>query len=167
MHIARGWPYLVDIYDLDGHLLRRISRVHTPVRIKGDHVREYLRRAEAYYGSPNHKGMDLRSGEKKRAAMPRVGFLPVTSRLLIDRANGAIWVERADLLSDPVTFEWTEGAPPRPSYWDVFDSVGVFQHMVRLPARYTPRAIRAHRIYGVLRDENDVEYIVAYEVKRP
>jgi hypothetical protein len=160
-----GWPYEIDVYDLNGRLFRRVSRSHQPVVITDGHVEEVIRRADAYYTSPGRQGDDLRSVTRTRAAMPRVGFLPVAGRLLAN-ANGTLWVERIDVLDDPILAEWTRDAPPRPSYWDVFGPDGVFRHMARFPAGFTPRAVLDSLIVGVARDELNVEYVVGYEVRR-
>jgi hypothetical protein len=161
IHVARGWPYVIDVFDLGGRWIRRISRAHSPVAITDDHVRELLSRAESFYSKPGSWTYDYRRVLKKRAEMPRIGFLPVTGRLQIDGTTGALWVERVDITSDPVARGSSDMAAPAPSYWDVFNARGEFQHMVRLPVRFSPRAIRSGTVYGVQRDENDVEYVVA------
>ncbi len=50
------------------------------------------------------------------------------------------------------------------SNWDVFDRTGRYLGMVALPARFTLRAIRGDRIYGLWRDELDVQYVVRLQI---
>ena len=52
------------------------------------------------------------------------------------------------------------GAPD----WDVFDSDGRFMGVVTMPNRFAPRAFVGHRIYGVWRDELDVQYVVRLRI---
>jgi hypothetical protein len=42
--------------------------------------------------------------------------------------------------------------------WDVFDSDGRFLGVVTMPLRFTPHAIVGDKIYGVWRDEFEVNY---------
>lgn len=44
--------------------------------------------------------------------------------------------------------------------WDVFDGDGRFLGVVRMPPRFTPFVIQDRHVYGVLRDELDVQYVV-------
>jgi len=77
--------------------------------------------------------------------------------------NGTIWVQRVQAASD-LTEEEREnynliedsGAPE----WDVFDSEGRYLGIVRMPDRFAPRIFRGDKIYGVWRDESDVQYVM-------
>jgi hypothetical protein len=44
--------------------------------------------------------------------------------------------------------------------WDVFDAEGRFLGVVRMPERFQPMRFEGDRIYGVQRDELDVQYVV-------
>ncbi len=48
------------------------------------------------------------------------------------------------------------GAPE----WDVFDAEGRFLGIVSMPQRFAPRVYRDGKIYGVWRDELDVQYVM-------
>ncbi len=48
--------------------------------------------------------------------------------------------------------------------WDVFDSEGRFLGVVTMPARYQPLRFLGDRVYGVWRDELDVEYVMRLRV---
>ncbi len=52
------------------------------------------------------------------------------------------------------------GAPD----WDVFDAAGRYLGVVTMPRRFSPRTIRGDRIYGVWRDDLDVQYVVRLRV---
>lgn len=52
------------------------------------------------------------------------------------------------------------GAPT----WDVFDREGQYLGVITLPARFQPRHFHGNRIYGVLKDELDVPYVVVLEI---
>lgn len=52
------------------------------------------------------------------------------------------------------------GAPD----WDVFDSQGRYLGVVTMPHRFTPRFFRDDKVYGVWRDELDVQYVLRLRV---
>ena len=80
-------------------------------------------------------------------------------------SHGTVWVQRVDIVDNPVEIEWSRGRV-RPTYWDVFDSTGTFQHIVRLSPRFALRAVRDSIAIGVGRDELDVQYVVGYRITR-
>jgi hypothetical protein len=51
--------------------------------------------------------------------------------------------------------------------WDVFDAEGRYLGVVRLPARFTPLRFVDDRVYGVIRDDMDVQYVARIRVRRP
>jgi hypothetical protein len=164
--VARGYPYVVDVYDLDGKHFRSIRRAYQPFAITDAHVDELMKQVNAHYDTIGGREMNLRRRYQKQATFPRIGFLPVTGRMLTDD-HGTVWVQRVDIVDDPVKLEigWSRG-PAGPTYWDVFDSTGAFQHIVRLPPRFVLRAVRDSIAIGVGRDEYDVQYVVGYRITR-
>jgi hypothetical protein len=48
--------------------------------------------------------------------------------------------------------------------WDVFDSDGRFLGVVTLPQLFTPKLFRGDKIYGIWRDELEVQYVVRLRV---
>jgi hypothetical protein len=52
------------------------------------------------------------------------------------------------------------GAPD----WDVFDAEGRYLGVVTMPPRFGPRLIRGDKIYGVWRDELNVQYVVRLRI---
>jgi hypothetical protein len=163
--IARGYPYVVDVFDLDGRHVRSIRRAHNAVAITDEHIQRLLAHVDAHYDTIGGREMNLRRRYEAQAGFPRVGYLPVTGRMLTDPAGG-VWIQRTDIVADPVDVEWPRGAPP-PTYWDVFDARGAFQHMIKLPPRFALRAVRDSTAYGVARDDLDVQYVVAYRLRAP
>lgn len=55
------------------------------------------------------------------------------------------------------------GAPD----WDVFDEKGRFLGLVTLPDRFDPMTVVGNDLYGVWRDELDVEYVMKLSVLEP
>lgn len=85
---------------------------------------------------------------------------------LLEGPEGSLWVQQIrsarQIAANGGTFSPGDdlGAPE----WDVFDRDGRFLGVVTLPPRFQPRTVRGNRIYGVQKDELDVQYVVAVEV---
>jgi hypothetical protein len=84
--------------------------------------------------------------------------------------QGTTWVQHvqsAASLSDEELEQYNvledTGAPE----WDVFDAEGRFLGMVSMPRRFAPRVFRDDKIYGVWRDELDVQYVMRLRVVVP
>jgi hypothetical protein len=162
VYASNGQHYAIDVFDIEGNLVRKVARRYTPVAISPTDIEEVLRRASQYYSDPRHRGSDLRSIYRARAAMPHTPELPVTGRILVAE-DETFWVERVDVARDPAAYEWSVG-PPRATYWDAFTGAGVFQHMVRLAPEFTPHVLDGTVVVGVARDSLNVEYVVALRV---
>lgn len=87
--------------------------------------------------------------------------------------EGSLWVQRARRPSDLVEsiepnlrgMELLQRMGGR--RWDVFDAEGRFLGPVEMPERFIPRYFAGEHVYGVSRDEYDVEYVVRLRVVRP
>ncbi len=80
---------------------------------------------------------------------------------------GTIWVQHIKTTADLSDDEYESFNPIEDtggSEWDVFDAAGRYLGVVEMPHRFTPRLIRGERIYGVWRDELDVQYVTRLRV---
>ena len=164
LYLARGWPYVIDLYDSDGAIVRRVTRAHDSIPVGDALVAGVLRRGRSHYDTMGQRGSAMFDALEVSATLPRIGFVPVTGRLRASE-DGWLWVQRPDLDPDPVTLEWSPGFRPRPFNWDVFDPAGHYQYTVKLPPHFTLYAVTANAVLGVLRDEQDVQYVVRYVVR--
>jgi hypothetical protein len=48
--------------------------------------------------------------------------------------------------------------------WDVFDGEGRYQGVLEMPIKFQPIRFRGDKIYGIQRDEMDVQYVVVLDV---
>ena len=99
----------------------------------------------------------------------RVSFaenLPVFSRFHVGYL-GSLWVQPVQApgeLSDE-EIELYNFLEDFGSYdWDVFDGEGRYLGVVPMPPRFTPRLFLGDKIYGVQRDELDVQYAVRLRI---
>lgn len=96
--------------------------------------------------------------------IPRPDSLPAYDGVIAG-ADGRVWVgEYVGVLSIPAT-PIDRRVPPR--RWLVFDPAGVVTATVETPPGFQPHAVSGTRVWGVFRDELDVESVRAYGIIRP
>ncbi len=165
-HFSPAANYLIESYDPSGKLVRRLTREYTPVPITEAMVARYRDKVRAHWDTASMLG-EAPAGkynDEIRATFEHVPTLPPIGRLLVSSA-GALWVERIDLVPDPVVLVWTRGpSAQRVSKWDVFDPAGRLLGTVTLPPGFSPRAVGEDWVLGILRDELDVQYVARLEI---
>lgn len=82
-----------------------------------------------------------------------------------------LWIQRAGVPSEMTAEErenWNPMLDPGVTdEWDVFDAEGRLVGMVRIPDRFTPFSLKGDRLYGVWRDDLEVQYVRVYQLVRP
>jgi hypothetical protein len=81
--------------------------------------------------------------------------------------NGSIWVQRIQTpggLSDEELERYNFLEEFGSTTSDVFDSEGRYLGVVEMPARFQPRTFLGDKIYGVWRDDLDVQYVMRLTV---
>ncbi|NIM51868.1 MAG: hypothetical protein GTO22_21930 [Gemmatimonadales bacterium] len=158
--------YRFGLYDSDGTCERIVTKSfeREPVSERDrDAVMSFLERVWTDAGVPPAVLPQLRSvvhfGE----------YFPAFSAIQLG-PGGTIWVQHvqsAAALSDEELEQYNlledTGAPE----WDVFDAEGRFLGVVSMPKRFAPRVFRDDKIYGVWRDELDVQYVMRLRVVMP
>jgi len=86
-------------------------------------------------------------------AAPRPDLLPAFGRMLPDGSD-RVWIGPA------------EAPPEGPLRWTVLDLDSRDLRTIDLPRRFTLRAVAGDLAWGVVRDEFDVESVVAYRISR-
>jgi hypothetical protein len=102
-----------------------------------------------------------KANDEARAGMDHVATLPPIGRMFASM-DGALWVERIDLVPDPLDLEWRRPPPPAAeTKWDLFDAAGRFLGTATLPPKFTPRLVGDRWVLGILRD---VQYVARFEI---
>jgi hypothetical protein len=178
LYLSDGMHYRIDVYDVDGAMVRSMTRSHHPVAITKKLVDDYYSfvanvmdtvKLPGPAGVPNVKrepgasnARTMKDLEMERKAVPHEKWMPALGSMIVSW-NGAVWIERPDLVDDPISYEWDHR--PRPQqYWDVLGPDGRYRGTVKLPTRFSPRAATDHSIIGVSYDEDDIESIVEYSI---
>ncbi|HKS07707.1 MAG TPA: 6-bladed beta-propeller [Gemmatimonadaceae bacterium] len=167
--VHRGAPYEITVHDARGNVVRRIAPPHAPRAVTPQLIDEFRKRAKAYHDTVSNKGGEYAASyavDMARPGLKSPATLPPLGRMLI-AGDGAVWVERIDLVRDPVAREWSRGpAPATPTTWDRFNAAGAPQRPVELPPRFSPMFATASTVLGVQRDEDGVEFVVRYVVRQ-
>ena len=81
--------------------------------------------------------------------------------------EGTIWVQRVRTAADMgegVEFNPQDMGAPQ---WDVFDREGRYMGEVAMPDRFTPAKVVGDRMYGIWRDDLDVQYVKVLRITMP
>jgi hypothetical protein len=168
MHLIYGLndEYRLRVYGHDGSLQRIITMPfeQRPVSESDKRiVMDYLETAWLDAGVPPQALPRLRSVVHFGEHFPAYAALQ-------SGPDGSIWVQHVQAASDLSQEERENynliedsGAPE----WDVFDSEGRYLGIVTLPDRFAPRIFRGDKIYGVWRDESDVQYVMLLRLVGP
>lgn len=89
---------------------------------------------------------------------------------LLSGPEGSLWVQRVqtaeEMTAGGANFSIEDmGSGLNAPDWDVFDRDGRFLGTVTLPPRFRPSQFHGTRLYGVLKDDLDVSYAAALEVR--
>ncbi len=163
--LAVSDEYRIGVY-ADGHLKRIITKTFEPERVsEADEkaIREEMERRVIAAGIPAETMQMARDGTEFAE------YLPTISTLAAGPA-GTIWVQR---MRPPSELGDEQLASIRESHlnedlgapgWDVFDREGRYLGVVKMPDRFTPSLFRDEVIYGVWRDELNVEYVLRLRI---
>ena len=166
IHYTDASSYVIDTFNPTGRHTRRLTRTYSPIPVTDELIGRWTSLMRAHWDTTTLGG-ELAAGksnDEARAGLSTVRTLPPIGLLLASRA-GSLWVERIDLVPDPLARQGTRvPTPPTPSKWDLFDPEGRFLGTVTLPPRFSPRVAGDRWMLGVLRDDLDVQYVVRYDL---
>jgi len=165
--------YRLEFYARDGILERIITRSFVPRSIAEEDQEVML----SLFDEQLRATVPPQAFEQARAQVREMvrfaDHYPAFARVLVGPRN-SVWVQHIPLpseLTDEERVSWNFmdvltgvswnliediGAPD----WDVFGADGRFLGTVTMPLRFSPRTIIGDKIYGVWRDELEVQYAV-------
>jgi hypothetical protein len=155
--------YRISVYSLDGELVRIITKQHDrrPVTDRDIQViKDYFEARWIRAGVPAERYQRLHRRWQYGEFFP--AFLALASG-----PAGTIWAQHAlppSEMSETEVFSLNFHEEWAGRDWDVFDSEGRFLGVVTLPLLFTPKLFRSDKIYGVWRDELEVQYVVRLRI---
>ncbi|MGD8698712.1 MAG: 6-bladed beta-propeller [Gemmatimonadales bacterium] len=155
--------YRIGVYSTAGELERVITKSfeRKPVAQRDkDALMTFLESAWADAGVPAEAINQLKQNVSYGESFP--AFATLTTG-----PAGTTWVQHvqaASELSEDEYASWNPIEDTGGAEWDVFDSQGRYLGLVTMPRRFAPRVFRGEDIYGVWRDELDVQYVVKLRI---
>ena len=138
--------------DLDGDTLFTAAVPYEPVPLPAERFDSVVAEwAERW----SDRGRFSASAADVREAMYRPSHLPAVSAML-EAQDGTIWLRRFDPVQSETGELMTE--------WWVLDSEGAPLSRALMPSDLSVRTISEDTVWGVERDELDVEYVVRYRL---
>jgi hypothetical protein len=164
--------YRIGFYS-DGQLRRVIAKSFEPRRIDDREIEAIMSPRERMW---TEAGLSAEQRRQARSRWQFAEFFPAFRSLAVG-PMGTTWVQHVQPVSeleseelgstrDPTGAFWDVWAHAPTSGWDVFDSEGRFLGVVTMPPRFTPKIFRGDKIFGVWRDEFDVQYVVRLRIVR-
>lgn len=156
-------------FTISGKQVRSIRLPERAAKTPNEAIKAYR---DWQQSMPGEDGRPMSPAMKARMAqaLERTVFadrLPSFGSMILDK-TGNLWVQRFDYRS----VFYTPG-PVRtqtmsvPSRWDVIDSSGRWFCTVDLPTRFTPVEIGADYVAGLGRDEDEIEQVRVYRLRKP
>lgn len=156
--------YRIEVRGLDGELQRVFTKPFEPRPISESDQRVYLEALETMLeaqGVPQQAMEVLRSGISFAASYP--AFIN-----MLGGPNGSIWIQHVQTPDNVqeaggvFDLQQDVGGPD----WDVFDADGRYQGVLRLPTRFNLIRIVGDQLYGVWRDDLDVQHVLRLRLVR-
>lgn len=153
--------YRMEIYDPEGELRRIVTRDHEPRLISDRDEQEFTRVIREAW---ERAGMPPQAMDMMSQALSFAEYYPAFVGVY-GGPEGTMWVQGAQspeaVLEGGATFDLQDIGGPD---WDVFDSEGRFLGVVHMPERFMPLLFKDDFIYGVFRDELDIQYVTRMRV---
>jgi hypothetical protein len=158
--------YRISVFDPDGNLVRIVTKSVEPAPVTERDVEMMWEVIEQQIRSAVPPQMYMEFMEQARQSISFADFFPAFVSMSIG-PNGSLWVQHlrppATVTEEELeTYDMNQDIGSRD--WDVFDPEGRYLGVVTMPLRFTPRLILGGRIYGVWRDELDVQYVLRLRI---
>ncbi len=155
--------YSLNVLSPDGELERIIRKDVERRPITENDAAEYRRIIEKLW---RDQGVPPQSMEMLKQALSFADHYPAYANFL-PGPGGTLWVQDLqtpdDIAGEGGTFDMQDMGSAR---WEVFDERGRLLGTVQMPPRFTPLSIHGDAIYGVLRDDLDVQYPARLHIDR-
>jgi hypothetical protein len=163
IYYAVNDDYRIGRYDLDGNLQRVITKPFERLPVSENDrttVIRFIEEAARANGAPPSAIPMIRQ-------MVQFGeFFPAFQSFATGPGE-TLWVQQVQSAGDLTPEELEQynliedqGSPD----WDVFDDMGRYLGVVTMPPRFQPRRFTEEHLYGVWRDELDVQYVMRLRV---
>lgn len=155
--------YRINVAGPDGGLTRVITMPSEPIPVS-EQDKEII--TGMIMGLMEEQGVPPQALDGIRQGISYEDVFPAFTQM----RNGpeqSLWVQRISVPSDMTADEqenWNPLLDQGSDEWDVFDADGRFMGFVTMPERFTPFSLKGDLLYGVWRDEFEVQYVKVYRI---
>ncbi len=155
--------YRLSIYDQQGELARVITLPRDRKPVTEADIDFFMRTVDRLLreqGVPEQQAQIIRSTFNFAEHFP--AFLQ-----FIPGPEGTLWVQRVQEPSGMTPEEleaWNPLLDLGAAGWDIFDREGRYLGAIDMPHRFSPVVFEGDRLYGIWRDEFDVQYVKVLQV---
>lgn len=155
--------YSLNVYSTDGELLRIVRRPFERRPISDSDQADLRRIIEGLW---REQGMQPEALQMLSQALQFAEFYPAYANIL-GGPDHTLWVQAIqtpdEIREAGGTFDIQDMGS---ATWEIFDGDGQLLGTLRMPPRFTPLAFIDGDLYGVLRDDLDVQYVARMVVQR-
>lgn len=155
--------YRLKVRSAGGEVERIVARTHERRPVTTSDQAEYRRIIEGLW---REQGINAQALEMMSQALDFAEFYPAYANFMAG-PEGTLWVQRLqtpdEVMERGSDFDIQDMGS---ADWDVFDPDGRLLGTVRMPPRFSPLLFREDAIYGVLRDDLDVQYVARMRIDR-
>lgn len=155
--------YRLQVRSPDGELERIVAKEHERRPVTSSDQTEYRRIIEGLW---RDQGLPPQAMEMMSQALDFAEYYPAYANLF-GGPEGTLWVQS---IQTPDEVAEQGGAfdiqDMGGATWEVFDADGRLLGSVRMPLRFNPLLFQGDAIYGVLRDDLDVQYVARMTLNR-
>jgi hypothetical protein len=153
--------YSLRVHGSDGEIVRIVRKPFERRPISDGDQAEFRRIVEELW---QDQGMPPQAMEVMSQALSFAEFYPAYANIL-GGPDGSLWVQRIqtpeEIREQGGNFDIQDLGS---STWEVFNGQGQLLGTLEMPPRFTPLAFIDGSLYGVLRDELDVQYVAKLRV---
>jgi hypothetical protein len=159
LYCGLNTAYRIEVYS-DRRLERVITKPHQLRPISDEQKDAVLARIEQ---GAREAGASAQWVARMRTSTRIADVVPAYQQLAVG-PRGTVWVQMVRHPSELLNEEQPDFNEPGAPEWEVFDQTGRFLGVVTMPERFTFTEFRGGDLYGIIRDDMDVEYVVRYGV---
>lgn len=155
--------FRITVSDMDGTVRRVITLPRDPGLVTEEDqqiITELVMRLMEEQGVPPQAMSAIEQNISYEERFP--AFLQLS-----DGPRNSLWAQQVGVPSDMTADErenWNPVLDQGSDEWDVFDAEGRFLGTTTMPDRFTPFSFRGDLLYGVWRDEFEVQYVRVYRI---
>jgi hypothetical protein len=160
---AMSNEYRISVTDSDGGVVKVITMPSEPVPVSEEDVEIITGLIVRLMGE---QGVPPQALDAIEQGISYEDFFPAFTQM----RNGpeqSLWVQRIGVPSDMTADErenWNPLLDQGSDDWDVFDADGRYLGVVTMPDRFSAFSLKGDLLYGVWRDEFEVQYVKVYRI---